>query len=149
MDTVIAQEVKQAIVSIRITGAHSAEITGNLGSIVKDVKNGKGSFGALLMDTSLSGQIRQAVVKIKVTSDNSAIVTGNLASITGKMDSGRGMMARLLMDTTIVPNLDKTMVNLNKTSKDADIDLVGLRHSWPLRHYFKKQEEKRKADSAK
>ncbi len=149
MDTLVADNVKQAIVNIRVTGSNSAEMTGDLRNIISDIKKGKGSFGALLMDTTLSSQIRQTVVKIKLTSNNTATLSGNLSNITGKMDSGKGTIGRLLMDTTFVPNLDKSMQNLKTGTQGVNEVIEGLKHSWPLRGYFKKQEKKRKADSLK
>ena len=149
MDTLVADNVKQAIVNIRVTGSNSAEMTGDLRNIISDIKKGKGSFGALLMDTTLTSQIRQTVVKIKLTSNNTATLSGNLSNITGKMDSGKGTIGRLLMDTTFVPNLDKSMQNLKTGTQGVNEVIEGLKHSWPLRGYFKKQEKKRKADSLK
>ncbi len=152
MDTVVADNVKQAIVNIRITGSNSATITGDLSNIISEIKNGKGAFGALLTDTALSNHVRQTVVKIKLISDNTAMISGNLSNITGRVDSGKGMVGRLLMDTTFVPNLDKSMQNLKTGSQGLNEVIEGLKHSWPLRSYFRKQEKlakKRKADSAR
>lgn len=152
MDTVVADNVKQAIVNIRLTGSNSAEITGDLSNIVSGIKNGKGAFGALLTDTALSNHVRQAVVKIKIISDNAALISGNLSNIIGRTDSGKGSIGRLLLDTTFVPNLDKSMANLDTGTQGLNEIIEGLKHSWPLRSYFRKQEkaaEKRKADSAK
>ncbi len=42
-DSTMVQSLKQAIVSIRITGDRTAIIAGDLGSIIGDVKKGKGS----------------------------------------------------------------------------------------------------------
>ena len=149
MDTVVADNVKQAIVNIRLTGSHSAEITGDLRNIVTEIKNGKGSFGALLTDTALSNHVRQTVVKIKLISDNTAMISGNMSNIIGKADSGKSSIGRLLMDTTFVPNLDRSMLNLKKGTQGVNEVIEGLKHSWPLRSYFRKQEKKRKSDSAK
>lgn len=152
MDTVVADNVKQAIVNIRITGSNSAEITGDLSNIISGIKNGKGAFGALLTDTALSNHVRQTVVKIKLISDNTAMISGNLSHIIQRTDSGKGTIGRLLIDTTFVPNLDKSMSNLSKGTQGINEIIEGLKHSWPLRGYFRreeKQERKRKADSAK
>lgn len=149
MDTVVADNVKQAIVNIRLTGSNSAQITGDLSNIVEGIKNGKGSFGALLTDTALSNHVRQTVVKIKLISDNTATISGNLSDMIRRTDSGKGAIGRLLLDTTFVPNLDKSMANLSKGTRGLNEIIEGLKHSWPLRSYFRKQEKKRRADSAK
>lgn len=149
MDTVVADNVKQAIVNIRLTGSNTAEVTGDLSNIVDGIKSGKGAFGALLTDTALSDHVRQTIVKIKLISDNAAMISGNLSHIIARTDSGKGTIGRLLIDTTFVPNLDKSMANLSKGTNGLNEIIEGLKHSWPLRHYFRKQEKKRRADSAK
>jgi len=149
MDTVVADNVKQAIVNIKVTGSHSADLTGDLRNIVDGIKNGKGSFGALLTDTALSNHVRQTVVKIKIITDNTAKISGDLRNIIGRTDSGKGTIGRLLLDTTFVPNLDKSMSNLKTGTQGVNEIIEGLKHSWPLRSYFRKQEKKRKADSAR
>lgn len=152
MDTVVADNVKEAIVNIKVTGEHSAKISGDLSTIVKAIKEGKGSVGAILTDTSISSQLHQAVVNIKLTSDKAAIITGDMSKIVGKVDSGKGTVGRLLMDTTFVPNLNKSMENIKQGSQGLNEVIEGLKHSIFLRHYFKKQAKekaKQKADSTK
>src|SRR6185312_7968825 len=61
MDTVVADNIKEAVVNIKRTGKNSAEITGDLSNIVKTIKSGRGTVGALLTDTSISNQIHQAI----------------------------------------------------------------------------------------
>lgn len=146
MDTVIADNVKAAIVNIKVTGKNTAEITGDLSAIVKAAKEGKGSMGALLTDTSLSGQVHQSIVSIRLMSERAAIVTGDLEKIVGKTDSGKGTLGQLLMDTTFIPNLNKSMDNIRKGSQGVNDLIPALKHSFLLRHYFKKQ-EKAKNDS--
>ncbi|MGP8214443.1 MAG: MlaD family protein [Bacteroidia bacterium] len=148
MDTIVAENVKEAIVNIRKTGKNSAEITGDLGNIIKATKEGKGSLGALLTDTSLSGQVHQTIVSIKLTSSRAATVTGDLDKILSRIDSGNGTVGQLLMDTTFVPNLNKSMENIRKGSQGVNEIIPALKHSFLLRHYFKKQ-EKMKEDTAK
>lgn len=152
MDTVVADNVKEAIVNIKVTGRNSAKISGDLGSIVQAIKEGRGSVGALLTDTSISNQIHQAVVNIKLTSDKAAIITGDMSKIVSNVDSGKGTVGRLILDTNFVPNLNKSMENIKQGSQNLNEVIEGLKHSILLRHYFKKQAKersKKKADTAK
>jgi len=143
MDTIVADNVKEAIVNIKVTGKNSAQISGDLSSIVKSIKEGKGSVGAVLTDTSFSGELRQSVVNVKLISSRAATITGDMSNIIAKADSGNGMVGRLLMDTAFVPNLNKGMQNINNDTKGLGEVIEALKHSVFLRGYFKKQEKEK------
>ncbi len=146
MDTTVADNVKQAIVNIKLTGERTAIITGDLTRIIKYVKDGKGTIGALLTDTSFSTQLHQSIVNIKLISDSLAYVTGDLHYITNNVKNGKGAVGTLLMDTTFVSNLNKTMVNAKNGTKAFDEDMQALKHNILLRKYFKKKaKEEQKA----
>ena len=85
MDTVIAENVKTAVVNFKITSNNSAIVTGDLSSIVKSIREGKGTVGALLTDTTFSKKINQTIVNIKLVSDSLAYITGDLRNVTTKL----------------------------------------------------------------
>lgn len=147
-DTTVAENVKNAIISIRITGERSAMITGDLSNIVKSVKEGKGSLGALIMDSALSHKLNQTIVKIRLVSDTMAYISGDLKYVSGKIRNGEGAVGTILMDTTFAGNLNQTMINLRKSSKSLDENMEALKGSILLKKYFRKQEKKKKAAAA-
>ena len=144
MDTTLAENVKQAIVSIKITGKKSAMITGDLSRIVKHVKEGKGSVGGLLMDTVLSSGLHQSIVNIKLISDTLATVSGDLSRISSGIREGKGTIGTLLMDTSFVGNLNKSMRNVERGTKGFDDNMEALKHNILLRGYFKKKAKEKK-----
>lgn len=139
MDSVVAENLKQAVVNIEVTGQNTAIITGDLSRIIKDVKSGKGTIGALITDTTFSTQLHQSVVNIKLISDSLALVTGDLHYITSNVKNGKGAVGTLLMDTTFVGNLNKSMENIKNGTKGFDEDMEALKHNILLRRYFKKK----------
>jgi phospholipid/cholesterol/gamma-HCH transport system substrate-binding protein len=145
-DTVLGENLKQAIVSIRLTGERTAYVAGDLTKLMAGVKEGKGTLGALLVDTSLAGKINQSVVSIQLLSKDLAIVSGDLTHITKKIKNGEGAVGTLLNDTNFVYNMNKSMENINTGSKGFSDNMEALKHSIFLRKYFKK---KAKKDSAK
>jgi phospholipid/cholesterol/gamma-HCH transport system substrate-binding protein len=144
MDTVVAENVKEAIVSIKITGERTAMITGDLSKIMRDIKEGKGSFGALLTDTVFSSKLHQSVVSIKMITDSLALVSGDLHSISSQVKNGKGTIGALIMDTTLVTNLNKSMENAKNGTKGFDDNMEALKHNILLRKYFKKKEKEAK-----
>lgn len=139
MDTTVAENLRQAVVNIKVTGERTAIITGDLSRVVKDVKSGKGTVGALLTDTVLSSKLKQSVVKIDLITDSLALVTGDLHYITSQAKNGKGAVGTILMDTTFVHNLNKTMENAKNGTKGFDDNMEALKHNILLRHYFKKK----------
>ena len=140
-DSTLTNNLNTAIVKIRITGESAAVITGDLSSIVKDVKAGKGSIGALLMDNSLSNKLNQTLVDVNVITDKLAVVSGDLGAISGQIKSGKGTIGTLIMDTTFVKDLNETLINLKTGTAGFSDNMEGLKHSIFLRKYFRKKGE--------
>ncbi len=144
MDTIVADNVKQAIVNIKVTGERTAVITGDLSRIVKHIKDGKGTVGALIADTSFAIRLNQSIVNIKLITDSLALVTGDMHYITSKVKKGEGGIGTVLMDTTFVNNLNATMKNVKSGTKNFDENMEALKHNILLRNYFKKKEKEAK-----
>lgn len=148
-DTILGNNLKQAIVSIKLTGDRTAYVAGDLTKLMAGVKEGKGTLGALLVDTSLSGKINQSIVNIKMISKDLAIVSGDLSYITKGVKKGDGAVGTLLNDTNFVHNMNKSMENLNTGSKGFSDNMEALKHSVFLRKYFKKQEKAKQKAAGK
>lgn len=144
-DTVLGENLKQAIVSIRITGDRTAYVAGDLENLMQGVKQGKGALGALLVDTSLSGKLQQAVVNIKMISNDLALVSGDLSHITKGVKKGDGAIGTLLLDTNFVHNMNKSMANINSGTQGFSENMEALKHSIFLRSYFKKKAKNAKS----
>jgi len=143
MDTTVAENIKQAIVNIKITGDRTATITGDLSRIIKEVKSGKGAVGALLTDTSFENKLHQTIVNIKLVSDTFAYISGDLRSVSQKIKNGEGAVGTILMDTAFVHNLNKSMENIEKGTEGFNENMQALKQNIFLRKYFKKQEKKK------
>ncbi|MCA6435649.1 MAG: MCE family protein [Bacteroidetes bacterium] len=142
-DTVLGNNLKQAIVSIKLTGDRTAYIAGDFSKMLNDVRDGKGVLGALLVDTALSGKLNQSIVSIKMISSDLAVVSGDLSYITKKVKGGEGAVGTLLTDTEFVHNMNKSMANLNTGTQGFSENMEALKHSIFLRKYFKKKQKEK------
>lgn len=139
MDTVIAENVKTSVVNIKLISNKSLSITGDLKSITQGIKDGKGSLGALITDTTLSSNIKQIIVKLDRISDTAAVVSGDLSTVVKKLNSGKGTAALLLNDTSLVGNINASMINIKNGSGNFNDNMEALKHTWPLKKYYKKK----------
>jgi phospholipid/cholesterol/gamma-HCH transport system substrate-binding protein len=140
-DPVVAENVKHAIVKIKLTTDRTAIISGDLKSIISDTKNGKGTIGALLTDDYFSNSIRQTLVNISVLSDSLAYISGDLRSVSQKIKNGEGAIGTILMDTAFVGKINQSMENIRTGTKSFDENMEALKHNFLVRKYFKKQKK--------
>ena len=144
MDTIVAENIKTAVVNIKLMSNQGLYITGDLKGITDGIKKGKGTIGALVTDTIISSSIKQTVVKLQRISDSAAIVTGDISHIIRKLNQGKGSAGILLNDTNLIYNLNKGVKSIDKGAITLNEDLESLKHTWPLKKYFKKQSKKKK-----
>jgi len=141
-DTLVADNVKNAILQILLTGNRSSEIAADLGMIVKDVKAGKGSIGALLNDSTFSHALEKSVLDIRSASRKLAIVSDDLSHFLAEMEAGDGTVRKLMTDTAFANDLNKTLENIKNGSKGFEENMTALKHNLLFRKYFKKIEKK-------
>lgn len=144
MDTIVSENIKTAVVNIKLLSNQSLFITGDLREITSGIKNGKGSLGALITDTLISSKIKQTVLKLERLSDTAGVLTGDISHIVKKLKNGEGTIGVLLNDTTLIHNLNTSVKSINKGAGTFNEDLEALRHSWPFKKYFKKQKKIKK-----
>lgn len=141
MDTMVAGNIKSSVVNLRRMSDNALLVTGDLRSVGADMKNGKGTFAALVSDTALSYNLKQTVIKFSRLGDTVGLITGNLAQLTQKLQRGEGTAGLLLNDTSLVHNLNAGIHAIYKGAGDFDENMIALRHTWPLKRYFKKKRE--------
>lgn len=140
-DTTVAENLKQAIVHINVTGERAALIASDLRGIITDVKSGKGTVGKLLTDTSFSQRLNQTMVNIKAMSDTFVIVSSNLKNVSEKLKNENGAVGTLLTDSTFNNNLNFSMINIKDGIGNFNQNMEALKYSWPFKKYYKKQKK--------
>lgn len=147
MDTVVADNVKEAIVNFKTTGKNAAVLSADLEKILNDVRKGKGTMGSLLQDTSMAGSLRNTLTRLSNVADTASIVMGHLDKISRKMNEGDGTVGMLVSDTGFAKDLKTTIKTINSAAQGLDENMEALKHNILLRKYFrnKNKEESKKA----
>ncbi len=143
MDTVVAENIKAAIINIKDVGGQAVGIARNFEQITKKIKDGKGTIGSLISDSSLFLNMNQVVNRLQKVSDTAGIVAGDISSIMGKIKKGDGSVGNLLTDTTFIHNLNQSVKSINSAAKGFDENMEALKHTIFLRGYYKKQDKQK------
>lgn len=139
MDTVVAENVKSAIVNLKLTSNNAVLVTGDLRGLTQNIKQGKGTIGALITDTALAYRINQTIVNLQRMSDTAAIISGDLSGIIKELKAGKGSMGVLLHDTILVHDLNKSIRSIDKGALNFNENMEALKYSWPFKKYYRKK----------
>lgn len=138
LDQRLADNVKGAITQFKYTGENTAVLTGDLRTIIKEVRAGKGTVGLLLADTMLRFEINRSVVNIHSITDSIAVISGNFNEISKKLKSDDGILGVLLTDTAATHSLEQILENLEVGSNNLNSSLINMKKRWPFKNKKRK-----------
>ncbi len=141
-DTVVAENVKQAISAIRATTRNTTAFTQDLNNLLRDVQKGKGMVGYLINDTASTTKLKSSIAAINEASEKASQVAKDLEQVTQKLKRGEGPAGILLSDTAFAHDLSKSMRNIRVGSEKLSENMEAMKHNFLFRGYFKDQEKK-------
>ncbi|MDQ7818886.1 MAG: MlaD family protein [Melioribacteraceae bacterium] len=149
-------DIDSILMKLKTTVENTADITGDLASMTKNIESGKGTIGRLIMDKSWrenfettfinlrkgstefrilmekANDIDQAILSVKEAIENTSNITSDLAKITASIESGEGTIGRLLMDRSMAQNIDSTFIKLKEGAAGLKILMEKAKSSWLL-----------------
>lgn len=152
-DNSLPRDLRISVANIRSSTSKAGNIVDNLQAVVQDVKDGKGSLGAVLTDTSFAVNLNEAILKIKAVGDEADSLAGEInklvAGIQYDVKNGKGTVNALLKDSTMAIRLNSALENIQKGTDGFNQNMEALKHSIFFRGYFRKQEKQRTREAAK
>ncbi len=145
-DKALANNVRFAMAEFRLTGENTAVLTGNLNSIVRNVKAGNGTAGLLLSDTLLAHKFRQIVVNVHSLSDSLAVITGNFQDLSESLKRGEGTIGMLLTDTVFAQQLVQSVEHIKSGAGNFSQGMEAMNSRWPFRKKKKLKTEDHMSD---
>ncbi|HEY5369784.1 MAG TPA: hypothetical protein VIJ75_12420 [Hanamia sp.] len=119
----------------------------NLDAIVADVKDGKGSAGAILKDTSFAKNLNEAILKIASAGNKADSIATEInevvTQIRNDLNNGKGTVNALFKDSAMAMKLNASLDNIQKGTDGFNYSMEALKHNFLLRGYFKKLERKK------
>jgi phospholipid/cholesterol/gamma-HCH transport system substrate-binding protein len=149
-DQSIPKDVRIAVANIRLATAKAGLMADNLNTIVLDVKDGKGSVGALLKDTAIAQNLNEAIAKIKsvgVETDSLVVEINKIVEgVRTDLNTGKGPANAILKDSMMVIKLNQALDNIQKGTDGFNQNMEALKHSFLTKGYFKKQEKQKQKE---
>ncbi len=149
----LPDNIRLAVSNIRLAAARAANMVDDLHDLVSDVKNGKGSLGAILTDSSYALNLNEAVQKIKSVGGHADTLVEEINkfvnSVKNDINSGKGVMNTLLKDSSVVIKLNQSLHNIEKGTDAFNQDMEALKHNFLLRGYFRKLEKQKQKETNK
>ena len=142
LDTTMADRFYKTVSNMESVSGNLNNFSGDLKTLSSDVKQGKGMLGTLFKDTIMTSDLQQAIRNIKSSGEQINSSTTDLKSILLKLNSGGGTASVILNDTVTANQFKRSILNLEKSTENFNENLEGLKHSFLLRGYFKKQAKK-------
>jgi phospholipid/cholesterol/gamma-HCH transport system substrate-binding protein len=152
-DETLPQHLRTSAANVQLATARAAVVANDLQSVVSNIKNGKGSLGAVLTDTSFAENLNDAIVKIKGVGDRAEELTQVLntviAGVKQDINDGKGPVNALLKDSSMVVKISSSLDNIQKGTDAFSQNMEALKHNFLFRGYFKKLEKQKKKDSGR
>ena len=146
-DKSLPRDLKTSVSNLRAATAKASNMVSGIDEIVRDVKNGKGSLGAILTDTSFASHLNEAILKIMHVGDEADSLAEMLTKMSGDIqndiNNGKGTINALLKDSMMVIKLNESLNNIQQGTDAFNQNMEALKHNFMLRGYFKKQEKQR------
>jgi phospholipid/cholesterol/gamma-HCH transport system substrate-binding protein len=152
-DKSIPKDLRISLANIRLATEKAGNMADNLHAIVLDVKNGKGSVGAILTDTSFAQNLNNTIAKLKDVGNEADTLAHEInkmvAGIQEDINNGKGTINALLKDSAMVIRLNAILDTIQKGTDGFNQNMEALKHSVLRRGYFKKQEKQNRKSQAK
>jgi phospholipid/cholesterol/gamma-HCH transport system substrate-binding protein len=147
-DKSLPEDIRTSAVNIKLATAHARDMTNALNLLVTDIKQGKGSLGALITDTALASNLNLAIEKMRLVGDEAYQLANNLNmtvdNLNNEITTGKGPVAALLKDSVMAANIANSLQNIEKGTNSFNELLEAARHNILFRSYFRKQERQKK-----
>ena len=144
-DETLPRNLRLSAANVQLATVRAAAMTNDLQSLIGDVKNGKGSVGALLTDTAFAKNLNEAMVKIKGVGDRAdelaVALNAVIADVQQDVHTGKGTVNALLKDTSMVTKISSSLDNIQQGTAAFNQNMEALKHNFLFRGYFRKLEK--------
>lgn len=147
-DESLPRHLRLSAANVQLATARAVVVANDLQSIVSNVKEGKGSLGAVLTDTAFAQTLGEAIEKIKGVGERADELALSLnaviTDVKNDIDTGKGTINALFKDSVIVSKISASLDNIQKGTDAFSQNMEALKHNFLFRGYFRKLEKQKK-----
>lgn len=140
-DTVLAVDLKGAIVDFRKAGANTADMTAHGRDLLVRLEQGNGLVNRIFTDSTLIYRLENSVVQIESASSQTATIMKDLKTVVDEMRRGEGTAGLLFKDTLMRGSLFKSALSIEQGTDRFNQNMEALKSNFLFRGYFRRQEK--------
>lgn len=136
-DTTLARKVRKSMENVEQTTSNASELSANMESMLKDIRDGKGAAGKLIGDKAVADDLANSIANLKAASDTAKLALHHMHEFMRDLNITPGPLGVLARDTAMANDLRSTIHNLDRSSSVLEEDLKAMQSNFLLRRYFK------------
>ncbi|MBI3137651.1 MAG: MCE family protein [Sphingobacteriales bacterium] len=149
-DKSLPQHFRASLLNVRSATAKTVRLVSDLQLLVSNVKEGKGSLGAIISDSALALGLQEAISRISRVGEDADSLAQVISTLAGNIqydiENGRGPARAILKDSVLAENLQLSIQNLQKGTEGFNAIMEALKHNFLFRGYFRKLEKQKEKD---
>jgi phospholipid/cholesterol/gamma-HCH transport system substrate-binding protein len=143
-DTVLAADLKGAIVEFRKAGTYTSDMTAHGRDLVARLEQGDGLVNRLFTDSMLTHKMETSVAQIESASFQTATMMKDLRAVVNEMRQGEGTAGLLFKDTLMRERLFNSALSIEQGTDRFNQNMEALKSNFLFRGYFRRQEKAQK-----
>lgn len=126
LKTLAAVSSDELLETLQENNQNLLKVTNDVKELVGNIKQGKGTVGAVLTDPALASQLRSTLTNLNQASGNALRLTGTVTRFAAKLNNPSSSVNQLLTDTTVFRQLSRSATQLENAAGSADQTVANL-----------------------